>query len=66
MDKQGVDEMFMAFRNIMVVLAISSVTLWILGPVLNILSPSNTFYVDRGGEKLTVVNVYNYIMCTTT
>ena len=66
MDKQGVDEMFMAFRNIMVVLAISSVTLWILGPILNILSPSNTFYVDRGGEQLTVVNVYNYIMCTGT
>ena len=64
MDKQGVDELFMAFRNIMVVLAISSVALWILGPIMNILSPLNTFYVDRGGEHLTVVNVYYYVMCT--
>ena len=63
MDRQGVDEMFMAFRNIMVVLAISSVTLWILGPIMGILSPSNTFYIDRG-EKNTVLNVYYYIMCT--
>ena len=65
MDRQGVDEMFMAFRNIMVVLAISSVTLWILGPIMDILSPSNTFYIYRG-EKDTVLNVYYYIMCTGT
>ena len=65
MDRQGVDEMFMAFRNIMVVLAISSVTLWILGPIMGILSPSNTFYVDRGGKNV-VLDVYYYIMCTGT
>jgi hypothetical protein len=63
MDRQGVDEMFMAFRNIMVVLAISSVTLWILGPIMGKLSPSNTFYIDRG-EKNIVLDVYYYIMCT--
>lgn len=64
MDRQGGDELFMAFRNIMVMLALSSVILWILGPIMGVLSPSNTFYVDRGGERLTVVNVYNYVMCT--
>lgn len=65
MNKQGVDELFMAFRNIMVVLAISSVTLWILGPIMDILSPSNTFYIDRGGKNV-VLDVYYYIMCTGT
>lgn len=52
--------LYKAFINIMFVLALGSLVLWILGPVLGKLAPTASYFIERG-DKTRLFNNFYYI-----
>ena len=56
---------FIAYRNIILLLAVSSLFLWLLGPILNLIEPSAYLVSNWSVHREQIVSSY-YFLCFTT